>query len=55
MTDFLLALILITCALAGVSFHPKYDALIKKVAYTVLLVIGIWVLIAPHLPAIIVQ
>jgi uncharacterized MnhB-related membrane protein len=55
MTDFLLALLLITCALAGVSFHPKYDALIKRVAYTVLLVIGLWVLLAPHLPTLIVQ
>jgi hypothetical protein len=41
MTDFILALILITCSLAGVSINPKYDALIKRIAYTVLLVIGL--------------
>jgi hypothetical protein len=55
MEVFLLACILAACSLAGVSFHPKYDALIKRVVYTVLLVIAVWVIIAPHLPSVIVQ
>ena len=41
MTDFLLACVLICCSLAGVTIYPKYDAQIKRIAYAVLLVIGV--------------
>jgi hypothetical protein len=55
MTDVLLALILITCSLAGVSIHPKHDALIKRISYTVLLIIGLFIAFSGFVPTITLQ
>ena len=62
MSEFILACILITCSLAGVTFFPKQperDARIKKIGYTVLLVLGVILTVIlfpwPNFPVVTVQ